>query len=184
MVNGDQVERLAGDREVDVVALIIGQRVVGREHVGELGLAALGLVRQHLDAVREPPVRHEVIIPPPKTNSNAEVDKANHNFNLYVADINADGSLGQAHQAQYYTTTSALSPEPLRNGFTFSYQSSTENFRRWDLQTVTSSGQWGPLLGYAQSSELYHFGTLLTRAQPNGELHDWFLGVKYYNLNN
>ncbi|MEM8712667.1 MAG: hypothetical protein AAGG01_17080, partial [Planctomycetota bacterium] len=92
--------------------------------------------------------------------------------------------LGPARQFQYYTTASALSPEPLRDGFTFSYQSSTENFRRWDLQTVTSSGQWGPLLGYAQSSELYHFGTLLTRTEPDGSLHDWFLGVKYYNLNN
>ncbi|MEM9379754.1 MAG: hypothetical protein AAGB93_07360 [Planctomycetota bacterium] len=118
------------------------------------------------------------------SNSNSRADKPNHNFNLYIADILPDGSLGKAHQMQYYTTTSALSPESLRDGFTFSYQSSTDNFRRWDLQSVTSTGKWGPLLGYAQSSELYHFGTLITDHLPNGDLHDWFIGVKYYNLNN
>ena len=116
-------------------------------------------------------------------NSNSAAGKPNHNFNLFVADILPDGSLGPAHQAQYYTTTSALSPEPMRDGFCFSYQSSTDNFRRWDLQTVTSGGRWGPLLGYAQASELYHFGTLITK-DVSGELHDWFIGVKYYNLNN
>ena len=116
-------------------------------------------------------------------NSNSAAGKPNHNFNLFVADILPDGSLGTAHQAQYYTTTSALSPEPMRDGFCFSYQSSTDSFRRWDLQTVTSGGRWGPLLGYAQASELYHFGTLITK-EVGGDLHDWFIGVKYYNLNN
>lgn len=117
-------------------------------------------------------------------NSNSPAHQPNHNFNLFIADILPDGSLGSARQFQYYTTTSALSPEPLRDGFTFSYQSSTENFRRWDLQSVSSTGKWGPFLGYAQSSKLYHFGTLITQTLPGGALHDWFIGVKYYNLNN
>ncbi|MEL6430893.1 MAG: hypothetical protein AAFR54_17040, partial [Planctomycetota bacterium] len=116
-------------------------------------------------------------------NSNADAHKPNHNFNLYQADILPDGTLGAIHQQHYFTTTSALSPENLRDGFTFSYQSSTENFRRWDLQAVTSNGKWSPLLGYAQASELYHFGTLVTEI-VDGEFHDSFLGVKYYNLNN
>ncbi|MEZ6013772.1 MAG: hypothetical protein R3F49_01545 [Planctomycetota bacterium] len=117
-------------------------------------------------------------------NSNARAGVANHNFNLYIADILPGGDLGPAHQFQYYTTTSALSPVPLRDGFTFSYQSSTENFRRWDLQAVTSAGVWSPLLGHGAATELYHFGTLVTEDVPGQGLHDKFIGVRYYNLNN
>jgi hypothetical protein len=117
-------------------------------------------------------------------NSNAPVDTPNHNINLYIADIRQDGSLGPAHQFQYYTTTSALSPIPLRDGIAFSYQSSTENYRRWDLQAVTSSGVWSPLLGHGAASELFHFGTLVTRIAPSGGFNDQFIGVRYYNLSN
>lgn len=115
-------------------------------------------------------------------NSNSAADHANHNISLFMADILPDGSLGPYHQFQYYTTTSAVSPVPLRNGITFSYQSSTEAYRRWDLQVLTSNGQWSPLLGYAQGSELFHLGTLVTLLDGE-ELDDHFLGVKYYNQN-
>lgn len=117
-------------------------------------------------------------------NSNSPVTPANHNFNLYIADIREDGSLGPANQFQYYTTTSALSPVPLRDGIAFSYQSSTENYRRWDLQAITSSGVWSPLLGHGAASELFHFGTLITRFTSGGALDDDFIGVRYYNLSN
>lgn len=115
-------------------------------------------------------------------NSNKHLGDANHNFNLYKADILPDGSLGPVEQFQYYTTTSALSPIPIRDGTAFSYQSSTEMFRRWDIQTVSSVGKWGPLIGYAHASELFHLGTMVT-LEVMGELVDHFIGVKYYNLN-
>ncbi len=116
-------------------------------------------------------------------NSNSEQTDANHDFNLYVADLLPDGTLGPEQQFQYYTTTSALSPIPLRNGIAFSYQSSTEGFRRWDIQSVTSEGKWAPLIGYAHLSELFHLGSMATVLDPAGRREDWFIGVKYYNLN-
>ncbi len=115
-------------------------------------------------------------------NSNFEVTDANHNFNLYVADILPDGSLGHPNQFVHYTTTSALSPAPLRDGFAFSYQSSTEGFRRWDIQAVSSTGVWAPLIGYAHRDQLFHLGTLVTEL-VGGEPKDSFLGVRYYNQN-
>ena len=60
-------------------------------------------------------------------NSNQEmaIGHANHNFNLHIADLAPDGGLTNPRQFHYYTTTSVLSPSPLRNGIAFSYQSST-----------------------------------------------------------
>ena len=116
-------------------------------------------------------------------NSNLAVGEPNHNFNLFIADILPDGSLGHPHQFQYYTTTSALSPAPLRNGMAFSYQSSTEEERRWDIQKVDSEGRWAPLFGYGHGSELFHLGTLIVAPDPAGQLTDYFIGVKYYNVN-
>jgi len=115
-------------------------------------------------------------------NSNAEQTDANHNFDLYVADLLPDGRLGPAQRFLHYTTTSALSPIPLRDGFAFSYQSSTEGFRRWDIQAVSSVGKWKPLIGYAHRSELFHLGTMVTVAGPDGP-EDQFVGLKYYNMN-
>jgi hypothetical protein len=117
-------------------------------------------------------------------NANEWFGDANHNFNLYVADWLPDGSLGQATQFNHFTTTSALSPTPLRDGFAFSYQSSTEDGRRWDIQRIDSEGRWGSLLGYAHSSELFHLGTLVVERGAGGALVDSFIGVKYYNSNN
>lgn len=116
-------------------------------------------------------------------NSNEQVGDANHNFNLYTADILPDGSLGPAEQTQFYTTTSALSPMPLRNGYAFSYQSSTNEVRRWDIQAVDSEGRWKPLLGYAHGSELFHLGSLVVDIDGQGNPKDWFVGLKYYHFN-
>ena len=115
-------------------------------------------------------------------NSNTNLLLSNHNFNIYIADIGEEG-LGPAKQFQYYTTTSALSPIPLRNGMAFSYQSSTEFYRRWDIQALTSSGVWTPLIGFAHDSTLFHLGSMVTQDVGGGTLEDTFLGVKYYNGN-
>lgn len=117
-------------------------------------------------------------------NSNEWFGEANHNFDLFQADILADGSLGPPSRFQYYTTTSALSPTPLRDGLAFSYQSSTEEGRRWEIQSIDSEGRWKTLLGYAHSSELFHLGTLIVERDAQGQLVDSFVGVKYYNVNN
>lgn len=117
------------------------------------------------------------------SNSNDQVGDVNRNFSLFMADFAPDGSLGTPQQAQYYTTTSALSPIPMREGYAFSYQSSTEEVRRWDLQWIDSEGRWKPLLGYAHSSELFHLGTLVVERDTAGHLVDSFIGVKYYHLN-
>jgi hypothetical protein len=116
-------------------------------------------------------------------NSNDQVGDVNPNFSLFMADFRTDGSLGAAQQVQYYTTTSALSPIPMREGYSFSYQSSTEEVRRWDLQWIDSEGRWKPLLGYAHSSELFHLGTLIVTRDASNNLLDQFIGVKYYHLN-
>ena len=116
-------------------------------------------------------------------NSNQGMTHANHNFNLHIADIAADGSLTNDHQSQYYTTTSALSPTPLREGFAFSYQASTEAPRNWHIQGVDSEGRWYPLLGYGSNPELFHLGSFcVTAAGPNPG--DYYVAAKYYNLNN
>jgi hypothetical protein len=112
-------------------------------------------------------------------NSNTQVGAANHNFGLYVADFRSDGSLGPAEPFQYYTTTSALSPIPLENGIAFSYQSSTDEARRWDIQWIDSEGRWKPLLGYGHGTELFHLGAYVVDAEGTG----WFIGTKYYQVN-
>lgn len=117
-------------------------------------------------------------------NSNDGFGDANHHFELYSAEVLPDGSLGPASPFQHYTTTSALSPTPLRNGLAFSYQSSTEEGRRWEIQSLDSEGRWNPLIGYAHSSELFHLGTLVVERGPEGELVDSFVAAKYYNENN
>ena len=112
-------------------------------------------------------------------NSNSWFSDPNHNFNLYIADIREDGSLGPAEQFQYFTTTSALSPAPLRNGLAFSYQSSTTEPRNWDIQVIDSAGRWKPLIGYGHGSRLFHLGSYVVDEAGR----DWFLGLKYYNFN-
>lgn len=116
-------------------------------------------------------------------SSNDQVGDVNHAFGLFMADFLPSGGLGTPQQIQYYTTTSALSPAPMREGFAFSYQSSTEDVRRWEVQWIDSEGRWKPLIGYAHSSELFHLGTLVVERDATGALIDSFIGAKYYHLN-
>ncbi len=117
------------------------------------------------------------------SNQSMSIGYANHNFNLHMADILADGSLANARQWQYYTTTSALSPTPLRNGVAFSYQASTEAARNWQIQGVDSAGRWYPIAGYGINPELFHLGAFCV--EPSGpNAGDYFVGTRYYNANN
>ena len=120
-------------------------------------------------------------------NSNEWMDKSNYNLNLHIADIQADGSLGASRQFQYYTTTSALSPTPLRNGIAFSYQATTADGRNWHIQHSDSEGRWGPLIGYGTNPDLFHLGAFCVDSQGDSQGNpagDYFIGTKYYNLNN
>ena len=110
---------------------------------------------------------------------------ANHNFNLHMADVTEDGRLVNQRQFQYYTTTSALSPAPLRNGIAFSYQASTEDDRLWHIQALDSAGRWFPLMGYGTNPFLFHLGTFCVDTKTTtGQTKDMFIGTRYYNLNN
>ena len=116
-------------------------------------------------------------------NSNAAMAKANHNFNIHIADIATDGTIKNPRQFQYYTTTSALSPHRMRDGIAFSYQSSTAAARNWHQQGIRSDGYWYPLLGYGINPELIHLGTFCVKT-TGADPGDYFVGVRYYNANN
>ncbi len=63
-------------------------------------------------------------------NSNNQMDKSNYNLNLFEAEHNFNaGTLKNIRQIHYYTTTATLSPANMRDGFSFSYQSTTEEGR-------------------------------------------------------
>lgn len=117
------------------------------------------------------------------SNSNRAMGYANHNFNLFTADINADDSLANHQQFQYYTTTSALSPNKLRDGIAFSYQATTEDARHWQIQGLSSSGQWYPIFGYGNSPESAHLSTFCVKEKGNNP-GDYLITTSYYNLNN
>lgn len=117
-------------------------------------------------------------------NSNIDMVRANHNFNLHIADINPDGTLGAIdNQFQYYTTTSTLSPAPLRNGMAISYQASTEDARNWHIQGMDSEGKWYPVIGYGSNPELFHLGSFC-RGRDGAVVKDYFVATRYYNSNN
>ncbi len=116
-------------------------------------------------------------------NSNAQMGNSNRNFNLHIADLADDGSLINRRQFQYYTTTSAMSPTPLRNGIAFSYQSSTEADRNWHMQGMDSVGTWYPIMGYGINPELFHLAAFCVKtsgANPG----DYLVATRYYNANN
>ncbi len=117
------------------------------------------------------------------SNSNNGMGYANHNFNLFSADIGDDGSLSNHQQFQYYTTTSALSPNRLRDGIAFSYQATTEDVRHWQVQGMSSSGQWYPLFGYGNSPEAAHLSTFCVKEKGQNP-GDYLITTSYYNLNN
>ncbi|MGB0909067.1 MAG: hypothetical protein ACPGYT_01795 [Nitrospirales bacterium] len=118
-------------------------------------------------------------------NSNKEMalGHANHNFNLHIADITSDGGIKNSRQFQYYTTTSVVSPSPLRNGLAFSYQSSTAAARNWHIQGSDSAGRWYPLIGYGTNPELFHLGGLCVKTKGSNP-GDYYVVTRYYNANN
>ena len=119
-------------------------------------------------------------------NSNARMLAGNFNFNLHFQPILPDGTLGpEDNQFAYFTTTSALSPTPLREGLAFSYQATTEDARLWHIQKLDSEGRWGPLTGYGHGDQLFHLGSFCVGdpEQP-GLMKDYFVGAKYYQTNN
>ena len=117
-------------------------------------------------------------------NSNNDMKTTNYNLNLHEALINWNtGNLTQLNQVHYYTTTSALSPANMRDGFSFAYQSTTEEMRSWEIQVSKSNYQWSPGVGYGINAELaLHLHTIVTRT--NGGLEDWLVSTFYYNQNN
>jgi len=133
------------------------------------------------------------------SNKNFSLGVANHNFNLHIADLveTSEGPvLENSRQFHYYTTTSAMSPTPLRDGVAFSYQASTAEPRQWQIQATDSVGVWSPLLGYGANQELVHLGTLcvsnlggIDDEDPDLPTSsflpgDYFIAARYYNANN
>jgi len=128
------------------------------------------------------------------SNTNFGGGDANHNFNLHIADLvetNDGPTLENRRQFQYYTTTSAISPTPMRNGISFSYQANTAEPRQWQMQRVDSVGRWNPLLGYGANQFAVHLGRLCVSSQggvdisgETFEADDYFVAARYYNLNN
>ncbi|MEE8267951.1 MAG: hypothetical protein V3R97_03480 [Gemmatimonadales bacterium] len=119
-------------------------------------------------------------------NSNTVQHKKNKNFNLFTADI-VEGNpvtIQNIRQTQYYTTTSALSPNRLRVGFAFSYQSNTEENRQWALQQLIGE-KWTPLYGYGIVAEAAHLSTFCVKT-TSGVLSpgDYEVVTQYYNANN
>lgn len=118
-------------------------------------------------------------------NSNSSQGQLNYfNFNLYIADLDINaGRISNERQFQYYTTTSALSPIPMKDGIAFSYQANIHEVRQWHQQALTSSGIWSPLLGYGRAASSFHLGTycIKNKGVAPGE---YFISVGYYNANN
>ena len=97
-------------------------------------------------------------------SSNPQQTKKNKNFNLFTADIKGQATLTLKNikQYQYYTTTSALSPNRLRQGVAFSYQAHTEDGRQWHIQQLVGS-KWGSVYGYGIGNELAHLGSFCVK---------------------
>jgi Hydrazine synthase alpha subunit middle domain len=117
-------------------------------------------------------------------NSNNPMMTSNYNLNLHFNRLNPDGTLGpEDNQFQYYTTTSAMSPTPLREGLAFSYQATTDDARLWHMQRLDSEGRWGSLIGFGQGDQLFHLGSFCV-GDVGGLETDYFVALKYYNINN
>ena len=107
------------------------------------------------------------------------------NLSLFVADIGENGSLTNINQFFYYTTTAAVSPANLRNGFSFSYIGNDKRDQHWEIQSTDTSGLWKPLQGYGtNASNSYHLGTLCaTRHNDLTGAHDVHIATSYYTRN-
>lgn len=120
-------------------------------------------------------------------NSNIGMTAKNRNYNIFSADLNfgASVTIDNIRQFQYYTTTSAVSPARLRNGIAYSYQSTTEDNRNWQIQGADSEGKWYPIYGYGTNNELAHLGSLCIKTTPGViPAGEYFSVVQYYNQNN
>jgi len=129
------------------------------------------------------------------SNKNFSLGEANHNFNLHIADLVETASGPELHnrrQLQYYTTTSAMSPAPMRDGISFSYQASTTEPRQWQTQLSDSVGRWNTLLGYGANQFAVHLGTFCVAQNDGDDITggtgydpgDFFIAARYYNQNN
>ncbi len=121
-------------------------------------------------------------------NSNIQVTRKNKNFNLFTGDIAMDNGqylLDDIKQAQYFTTTSAISPNRLRVGYAFTYQANTEDGRQWHIQQVIGH-KWAPLYGYGIGNELAHLASFCVKSSNSPPLPagDYEVATRYYNLNN
>ncbi len=121
-------------------------------------------------------------------NSNTRQNRKNRNFNLFSADIDFvsnEYELSNIKQEQYYTTTSAISPNRMRVGYAFSYQANTEENRQWHMQQVIGH-QWTPLYGYGIGNEAAHLSTFCVKNNHSAQLPagDYELVAQYYNINN
>lgn len=121
-------------------------------------------------------------------NSNLTQSRKNRNFNLFSADIdlvNNEYELSNIKQEQYFTTTSAISPNRLRVGYAFSYQANTEENRQWHIQQVIGH-QWTPLYGYGIGNEAAHLSAFCVKNTGSAQLSvgDYSLVTRYYNVNN
>ena len=107
------------------------------------------------------------------------------NLSLFVADIGENGTLTNINQFFYYTTTAAISPENLRNGFAFSYIGNDKRDQHWEIQSTDTAGVWKPLQGYgSNASNSYHLGTLCaTRYNDQQGEHDVHIATSYYTRN-
>lgn len=114
-----------------------------------------------------------------------KLSEANSNldaFNLFIARYGPDGKLVDDNQFQYFTTSSAISPTNLRNGFSFSYQSSTADGSMWAIQQSDSAGKWGPWDGHGGNHRFaWHLQTLCSTSDPAG---DYTVTTVYYRNNN
>lgn len=121
-------------------------------------------------------------------NSNTQQNRRTRNFNLFSADIDFiddEYELSNIKQEQYYTTTSAISPNRLRVGYAFSYQSNTEDNRQWHIQQVIGH-EWTPLYGYGIADQAAHLSTFCVKQTASAQMPagDYELVTRYYNINN
>lgn len=121
-------------------------------------------------------------------NSNLNQSRKNRNFNLFSGDvdfINGEYVLSNIKQEQYYTTTSAISPNRMRVGYAFSYQANTQDNRQWHIQQVIGH-EWTPLYGYGIGNEAAHLSTLCVKSTNSAQLPvgDYEIVTQYYNVNN
>lgn len=163
------------------------RRAINRGIGSATGVNNWGTVYMHPVEVDTPSGRKLVYVSDEarvqNSNQSMSIGYANHTFFPMIATIEHDGRLGARQRLTSFTTTSALSPNKMRDGIAFSLQASTEDARHWQIQSLDSSGRWGPLLGYGHNPQSHHLGTFCVKTAGDSP-GDYFIGTQYYNLNN